>query len=321
MYSFNRVSCSFVLCTLFLVHILIAPKSAIKSSKPYDVPSYEQFRQNLFLADPENDIDADLSDGRIISDQELLVQLAPLLASRSVENVATFLKNDAVTLNQRLSLLDVIISDSAYGFTHEDAIQLVLDVANMYDPGSVEQEKLFEVLLKYKDLLKQVSPVFIALENDYSRTYLPLLAWAVKNAANNPAVQEDLLTLKKRALIRAVDIGNTLILDRIRAFAEKGISAAEATDLVWHIARSGNHPELLSKLHEFGADINATHEKTTPLIEAVERGHPEVVSQLINLHADVNKFVDPEYGTALQRAIARRDVAIEEMLRSAGARE
>ena len=307
---------------LIFVLILQFHVKSIRSEEKagaYELPSYEQFRQELNL--PEQADEQFQPDGRLISDEELLVQLTPLLASRSVENVANFLKNDAITMPQRLELLDIIMKDMAYGFSHDDAVQLILNVANAYSPGSAEQEQLFAILLKHEALLKKTSPLFIAIANDYTRTYLPLLAWSVKNAATNPLAKKDLLELKMRAMVHAVDLGNANILDKIHTFSAQGITPEEATDLVWHIVTTDKHPELLIKLKEYGADINQSRGKATPLIEAVERNYQDVVATLIELRAKLDKIADPEFGSALQRAIAQRNVVLEESLRRAGARE
>lgn len=290
-----------------------------QQSPAYEPPSLDQFRQQLKLEDQAQE--QLTQDGNLISNKELLVQLTPLLASRSVENVAIFLKNDAISLPQRLVLLDEIIGDLAYGFSVDDAIQLVLDVANSYAPGSAEQEQLFGVLLKHENLLKGTSPLYIAIENDYTHTYLPLLAWAIKNAAINTQAKKDLSEFKMRALLRAVDLGDADILAKLHKYTAQGITKNEATDLVWHIASTGNQPELLPNLKEYGADMNQARGKKTPLIEAVERGDADVVTQLIALKVDLDKIADPEFGTALQRAIANRNTVVEELLRRAGARE
>lgn len=313
---------SLPLCLLVVVLLLQLHVKSIHSEDMaggYEAPSLDQFRQGLNLQEVPDE--AVQQDSTLISEKELLVQLTPLLASRSVENVASFLKNDAINLPQRLVLLDEIISNMAYGFSIEDAIQLILDVANNYAPGSAEQEQLFGVLLKHEDLLKRTSPLFIAIANDYTHTYMPLLAWSIKNAATNPEAKKDLLELKMRALLHAVDSGEAQILDKIHKNTAQGITQDEATALVWHIAETATHPELLAKLKEYGADMNQAKGKATPLIEAVERGYQDVVAAFIEQRVNLDALADPEFGTALQRAIAQRNVPLEELLRRAGARE
>lgn len=285
----------------------------------YEAPSLDQFREVLNLQSMSDEPSE--QDAPLISEKELLVQLTPLLASRSVENVAKFLKNDAISLPQRLVLLDEIISNMAYGFSVDDAVQLILDVANGYAAGTAEQDQIFSVLLKHENLLQKTSPLYIAIKNDYSHTYLPLVTWAIKNAATNEQAKKDLLELKKRALLHAVDLGDAEILEKIHKYTAQGITKDEATDLVWHIAITAKHPELLAKLKEYGADMNQARGKTTPLIEAVEREYQDVITKLIEQRVNLDAIADPEFGTALQRAIAKRDVAIEELLRRAGARE
>jgi hypothetical protein len=46
-----------------------------------------------------------------------------------------------------------------------------------------------------------------------------------------------------------------------------------------------------------------------------------MVQRLIDLKAKLDAIGDPEYGSALQRAIAMRDAPMEDLLRRAGARE
>lgn len=285
----------------------------------YEPPSFVEFQRSLNLSDVPEESQA--QDGRLLPDEEMLTQLLPLLVSRSVENVASFLKNDVVVHPQKISLLKHILQDTTYGFFENDAVQLVLDVANGYAPGSPEQDELFGLLLEHPDLIKKHSPLYIAVKNDYSRTFLPLLAWSVKHARDYPEVQKDLTELKMKALILAVDLGDGAALDKIKNFSLQGITPQEATALVWHIVQTGTHPELLAKLKDFGADIDAVQGKLTPLIAAVEKGHQAVVQQLIALNVDLDKIADPEFGSALQRAFAQRDVATELILRKAGARE
>lgn len=294
-----------------LLHVAVSVQAA------YQPPSYDEFR--TILGDLEGPAEK-LDSATLLSDQEFLTELAPMLAARSVERVADFLKNDAIGLPQRLTLLDAVISDVSYGFSHVDAVQLVLDVANSYQAGSAEQEQVFGVLLKHPVLLKKTSPLFIAIAHEYSRTYIPLLAWSLKQAATQPAVQADLKELKMRALKYAVETGNAGVLQKIYDFAH-GVTPDEATELVWHIAQTGDHPELLSLLVRYGADINQARGKATPLIDAVDKGRKAVVEQLIGLKVRLDALADTEYGTALQRAIANRDAVLEDILRKAGARE
>jgi hypothetical protein len=308
-----QLLCLLAAC-LFLYIPLIEGKSA---SETYTAPSQEEFSEQLNLIDPT---DNDPLPTEIASDQELFEQLAPILASRSVERVGAFLKNDAIGLDQRVSLLSSIVSNLTYGFSHDDAMQLVLDVANMYEPNSAEQERIFDVLLQHRSLFKKTSPLFIAVKHDYTKTYLPLLAWSYKNIEQYPDIKTDLATLKLRALHLAVDMGDAEVLQKINIFTQ-GVSPDEATELVWYIVTSGNHPELLPVIITLKPDINQVNGKKTPLIEAVDRSHRAVVEQLIALGVEIDKIADPEYGSALQRAIEARDLEIETILRKAGARE
>lgn len=298
---------------------LVCSLSSEENSVSYQPPSLEEFQQALNL-----DViteEAAAKDGRILPDEQMLDQLLPLLASRSVENVAAFLKNDVVIRPQKISLLRQILQDTTYGFFQNDAVQLVLDVANGYAAGSPEQEELFGLLLEHPELIKNHSPLYIAVKNDYTRTFLPLLAWSMKHAKESTEIQKDLTEIKMKALTLAVDLGDGAALDKIKQFSLQGINPQEATALVWYIVQTGNHPELLSKLKAFGADLDSVRGKFTPLIAAVENGMSEVVQQLIALKVDLDKIADPEFGSALQRAFAKRDVATELILRKAGARE
>ena len=303
----------YVLISMISIDITYCAQPA----ETYTVPTLQDLETKLSLTDPSDNLPMS---NRVISNKALLAELAPILSSRSVEYVGAFLKNDAIDFAQRKELLESIISDMSYGFSHDDAVQLILDVANGYTAGSKEQDQLFDILLSHKDILKKSSPLFIAIKNDYTHTYLSLLSWSIKNAASMPDLKHDLAELKMRALKRAVEIGNASIIQKIHDFTD-GITKEEATALVWFIVRTGNHPELLPLIAKFGADLNQVQGKQTPLIAAVDNGFFAVVQQLIDLKANLDKIADPEYGTPLQRAITNRDAQIEGLLRKAGARE
>jgi hypothetical protein len=289
--------------------------------------TYDQLREQLQLSDEPSESDVESQsvqdqqmEKRIVSNELLLSRMAAQLASRSVEQVASYIAHDEIPLGQRIELLGEIITNNAYGFSYDDAVQLVLDIANRYQPGSENQRQVFKLLTQFKDLLKKSSPLFIAVENGYKQTILPLIEWSIKMAPQHPEVKEDLQELKYRALVRAVDEENAKALQGIYNFSQ-GISKEHATDLVWHIAENGKSASLLPELKKMGADIDQSRGKMTPVIQAVVNKYTDVVEQLIELGVDLNKIVDLEFGTALQQAIASRDVPMESLLRKAGAHE
>ncbi len=283
--------------------------------------SHDELRSQLQLSDdePAQD-DKQTEDKRMVSNEELLDIIAPQLASRSVEQVGRYISNSEIPLKQEIELLRAIISNDAYGLTHDDAVQLVLDVANTYNPGSAEQKQLFQLFAEFDDLVKKSQPLFMAVEHGYKQTVLPLLAWAIEIASKYPEIQKNLEELKFRALLRAVDEQNLKALQAIHNFA-KGVSQEHANELVWHITNNGNSAFLLPELKKVGADINQVRGKMTPLIQAIQNGLRDVVEQLIKLDVDLDKIADIEFGSALQRAIANRDAPMEQLLRRAGARE
>ncbi|MEX0848812.1 MAG: hypothetical protein WD055_01125 [Candidatus Dependentiae bacterium] len=289
--------------------------------------TYDQLREQLQLSDESDEqgvesqsAQSQQMEKRIVSNEQLLSHMAAQLASRSVEQVASYVAHDGIPLDQRIELLHEIIINDAYGFSYDDAVQLVLDIANRYQPGSESQKQVFKLLTQYKDLLKKSSPLFIAVENGYKQTILPLIEWSMKMAPQHPEVKEDLQELKYRALVRAVDEENVKALHGIYNFSQ-GISKEHATDLVWHIAKNGKSASLLPELKKMGADIDQSRGRMTPVIQAVVNKYIDVVEQLIKLNVDLNKIADLETGSALQQAIASRDVPMENLLRRSGAHE
>lgn len=296
----------------------IMPEQRSELIKNKMMLSLDDLRAKLQLSDQEADVQASSSKW-LVSNQELLERMSAQLASRSVEQVASYIENNQIPLEQRVELLRIIIANDAYGFSHDDAVQLVLDVANTYAPGSQEQKRVFSLLLEYYDLLKKSHPLFIAVEHGYKAVILPLLAWAIKIAPEHPEIKKDLEELKYRALLRAVNEENVKALRAMHAF--ESVSQEHANDLLWHIAQSGKSAFLLPELKKIGADIDQVRNKMTPLIQAVQKGNLDVVNELIALDVNLDKIADIEFGTALQRAIANRNVDIERILRRAGARE
>lgn len=308
---------------LILSSLIYLGANAIPEKNPQELFSYDDFKQKLNLKELalEDTLEHDKTTGKLVSDDELLEQVSPFLMSRSIESVGLFLKNDAIPLDQKILLLNTLIDNKRYNLSQEDAVRLVLDVANAYPSASDEQLKIFGVLLEHKQLLGTVSPLLIAVQHDYIQTIVPLIKWSLEHAAIYPSVQKDLLEVKMKAILRAIGLGDVRLLDKINALSGSGITPEEATEAAWYVVTSEADPTILVKLKAFGADLENIRGKKTLLIAAVESGRENMVQQLIDLKVKLDAIGDLEYGSALQRAIALRNTSMEELLRHAGARE
>jgi len=263
-----------------------------------------------------------------VTDADILRAIRPLLATRSVDRAARYLKQ-AIPLEQKIRILRTIVSD-ATGFTDEDTAQLILDVANGYARFSDEQKKLFQLFLAYPHLLKNTEPLYLAVQNDYNETVLPLQDWAAEIMDQYPSLKKELAALKFHALIRAADDDDLASFQK--EVARKGIFPNDATELLWYIVSTGKGAVLIPELQRLQARIDDKRDSVTPLIRAVQFRFVPAIKALLAAGADPNMFVDPAVGTSLQQAISLAYEAkdqrikktyqtIEALLRKAGARE
>ncbi len=265
-----------------------------------------------------------------VSDVDVLRAIRPLLATRSVDRTARYLKQDDIPFEQKLRLLRRIAADATTGLTNEDIAQLILDVANGFTRFSDEQKQFFQLFITYPDILKNTEPLYLAVQNDYNETVLPLQDWAAEIMDRYPSLKKELLELKFHALKRAADDEDLASFQK--EVARKGIFPGDATELLWYIVSTGKGAVLIPELQRLQARIDDKRDGVTPLIRAVQIRFVPAVKALLAAGADPNLFVDPAVGSALQQAISlaydakdprikKAYQSIELLLRKSGARE
>jgi hypothetical protein len=215
--------------------------------------------------------------------------------------------------------MQLILKGNPYGLTYDQAMQLILAVANTYDE-KVEQEKILSLALDFTDLLEKGYPIFIAAHNNYTNVLPSLLDWSFKIALVKPELKSIMNTIVYRSLVRAVHDDDPRALELINTSVTP-ISKTILNRLVWYAAHEGRGLSTIAQLKVMGANLDASYKKTTPLIEAIRQDHKELVEALIKAGADVNAMHDLEIGSPLQQAIERRNLDVEELLRKAGAHE
>lgn len=255
----------------------------------------------------------------LVTDDRLLRDITPLLASKSVDLIAQYINDKYIPYEQKIRILNKLAGNRAYGLSNYDASQLILAVAYNYPSESPEQDRFFDLFVAFPDLITKTYPLYIAVEHGYNGIVKPFIAWASKMAAMHPEIQNELAQSKYRTFRYAVENDNVQVLQTLAELV--GITKQEATDLLWYIAQSAKGVSTIYALRYVGADVDAVHEGKTPLITAVIHKHADVVQALINAGAQVQKMPDAAIGTALQQSIEHRDAYIERILRTAGAHE
>lgn len=261
----------------------------------------------------------DPTDKRVVANDLLLREIYQQLHLKNIARIALYIGNAPVSIDQKIELLQLILKDNPYGFTYDQAMQLILAVANTYETKA-EQEKILNISLDFADLIEKGYPLFIAAHHDYKNVLPTLSGWSLKVAHSKPELKSTMNTIIYRSLLRAVHDDDAKALELLSRSVTP-IAKTVLNRLVWYAAHEGRGFSTIAQLKSMGAHLDAPYKKTIPLIEAIRQGHKEIVEALIKAGADVNAIYDLEVGSPLQQAIETRNLDIEDLLRKAGAHE
>lgn len=261
----------------------------------------------------------DPTDKRVITNDLLLREIYQQLHLKNIARIALYIGNAPISIDQKIELLQLILRDNPYGFTYDQAMKLILAVANVYEVKA-EQETILNLSLDFPDLIEKGYPIFIAAHNGYTNVLLSLLGWSSKVASTKPELKKIMDTLIYRSLVRAVHDDDPKALELIHTFVAP-ITKTVLNRLVWYAAHMNRGLSTITQLKSMGADLDAPYKGTTPLIEAIKHDNKEAVAAFIEAGADVNAMHDLEVGSPLQQAIESRNLEVEDMLRKAGAHE
>lgn len=257
------------------------------------------------------------NDEQEISNQQLIADVTPQLYLKSLDHIIAYVRRAPIPFTQELDLLRSLITTAiSQGFNNSDIVNLLFGVAQGYSAHATELEQIFDLFLLIPGLLYKTNPMVIAGKRGYNQVLKSFNAWLLK--------KPDLLALQKKyikhALLYALQKNDA---DLLRAINDdvKRLTSQDARFLLWHAVDSGHGADLIADLIRFGADINFVHKGKTPLMQAIMQNNARMVQALIAQGADVNAIADLEIGSPLQQAVEQRNLAIENMLRAAGAHE
>lgn len=262
----------------------------------------------------------DPTDKLVVTNDLLLREIYQQLHLKNIARIALYIGNAPVSIDQKIELLQLILKGNPYGFTYDQAMQLILAVANTYDKIN-EQEKILNLSLDFPDLLEKGYPFFIAAHYGYTNLLSSLLGWSHQHQAEKLGQKSIMDTLLYRSLVRAVHDDDSKALELIYELVSPEYKKFLNNRLLWYAAHTGRGLSTIEKLKALGADLNIPYKKTTPLIEAIRQGHKAIVEALIKAGVDVNAMYDLEVGSPLQQAIETRNLEVEGLLRKAGAHE
>lgn len=222
-------------------------------------------------------------------------------------------------------VLSTIIRDKSSSLSDEHKIALWLLAAYDQEKGSEAQQA---VLNLYSSLglwkLSDNAAFLIAAHYAEAAELIALLErWIASkqmdDQANEQAQAMALASLKKA--VRKEDLKAFKRMLHSNVLDNK----ADANTLLWLVLdRNKNNKKaitFLSLLIDHGADSNDNRKGYSPLAQAVANNNLPLVKTLIKKGATVELFHDKTVGTPLQIAIENGFAAIDEYLRSQGARE
>ncbi len=236
---------------------------------------------------------------------ESLKHIMPLLASRSVEKIAEYLK--PFPPHHVRAVLQKIIMNQGSLLERNDKLQLLFAVALNYK----DEPKRQQAILNFMEQYKEGEPLLlVAVRNNYEHALPMILTWVAekKDAYIQDAFDQALIDNDVQAL---TDLLTTIKLEK-----------EQANGLLWNAIATNRDSGFVDLLVGHGADVNYKHASgRTPLIKATENNNPDTVAALLDADADFDLIVDDAVGSALQQAIAKGYTVIDMLLRDHGARE
>lgn len=239
------------------------------------------------------------------TDKEILDVLSANLNARNVKEIGGLIRR--APFAQRIRLLEVIIKNENVGLNRDDKLELLLYISRLAQQKN--KNAFFTLLIKNPNMLIGSPVLYHAASSGYKESIPDLLTWMQNDPARKEKWAMDAFTYaieKNRA-------------DVMQAMFEGGVAVTgkEATELLWQAIQNNANGKFASLLAKKGARINGARKGVTPLIAAVNANNISMVKGLIDTGAEVNLVKDP----ALQKAIKKDYLDIEDLLRKRGARE
>lgn len=238
--------------------------------------------------------------------------LIPLIDSASVEKAAELINTRP--FDEQRALVQSIISEKNSSLKQEDKIRLILAVASSHKNNTTECQKIFD-FLKNREVKNGRPVLFVASSVPYQELIPLLMQWADTQSKTL------LKGMVHEALLYAVDGGHVREFKNMCASALP-IDVALAKEVLWHVVDTNRKSEFVGPLVSKGAPVNGVYNKKWLLLtRAAVNGNVSMAQALIQAGADVNKIADPTIGSPLQIALAKKNFALETVLRKNGARE
>jgi hypothetical protein len=243
------------------------------------------------------------------TDKEMLNVLSANLSARNVKEIGGLIRR--APFAQRLRLVEAIIQNENIGLNRDDKLELLLYISRA--ARHKNKGAFFTLLIQNPDMLIGSPVLYHAAASGYKESISDLLTWL----SHDPARKEKWAT---DAFAYAIEKNRPNVM---QAMFEGGVavSSKEATELLWQAIQHNASGQFASLLVKKGALINRARQRVTPLIAAVNMNNLDMVKALIDHGAEVNLIKDPRVGSALQKAIKKDYLAIEDLLRKRGARE
>lgn len=262
-----------------------------------------------------------------LTDNEILIYLKALIASRSVEKIVSNL--NGLSLDKVLRIYDLIVKQKSSPLLPIDKKELLILLAATF-LDRTDQDAILQYYLAH-DVLHTDGPLLVtAAHLDGHKILIPMVYGWYQRALN----QEDFQKIVDHTYLHAIqkdeiNLFKRLLEDRIP------LSADLATRLLWEVVNAKKNPSFVRLLADYKADLDAIENGFTPLIRAATMNNYPMVEALLKAGANPNVIADDAIGSALQsvmrlvldkskkghdKAISRL-IEIELLLRHFGARE
>lgn len=263
-----------------------------------------------------------------LSDEEILIYLKVLIASRSVEKIVDNLKG--LPVEKALHIYTMIAQQGSSALLSWDRKELLVLLAASYI-DQAEQDAVLSASERLAELQKDGPLLVTAAHLDDYRTLIPLVYGWYKRTHTPSQVEE--MTAKTYEHVIAKNAS-----DHFKRLVEYGVPITQkmATRLVHYVVDNKKDAQFITLLSAFNPDWN-NHgpDGVTPLIKASRDSNYSLVDALLKAGVDPNFRANDLIGSALQnvmRLVLNKDskkdvyeirklIEIELLLRSYGAFE
>jgi hypothetical protein len=260
------------------------------------------------------------------SEKEIVEYLMPLIRFHDIDNMISLLKG--VQADTKLAVVTTIVQRKDFPLKPEEKAQFIIGVVGTHfvaRNNEPMQQKLFNLLATIPSLHGKIP--FSLIATRYPAAAEPLVAWAESYVKKNKKAAAWLGEMDFKLAQAVVAQNDPQKLKALLAHLSlkdesttKDKWPTKATRLLVQAAGIEHaNPAFISILLKKGADLNAGFGGYTPLMKATAMGNRAFVRALIKAGANLNVVLDPAIGTALQLAIEKKQIAIEEDLRAHGA--